>query len=326
MQNSSSPTGKKPLILVVAILGLITAILVAAKTKNSLYTSSISMMQNRQTGDYRQEMLDKSNTVMGGETMMADEMGMGVAEPGMVRTMPAPDFFPPFYGGDDALDVNDRVYEKYSSHSLVVNNTSDYMRQIKEYILSVEGRILSSSMGTSDKFSYGYLQAKIPVTKFEESQSRITDNVKKVVAENLNAQDRTGQLVNTQDSLTYLQDQKAELEIQLDEAKTDADKKRLQLQITRLETQIKNAQNQVENTQDLVEYANISIQVSDNERYFNPNSSPDLSSEFERAWESISDVFFLLIRLSIWVVVYGLLWLPVVVIVRWLFGKRANKS
>ena len=355
MQKPSSPNpekktaGKKSLIIVVAILGLITALLMAAKTKNSIYTSSVKLMHNKQTAEYRKEMFDEmeergmpgaeidtmmrdsdtgvgnTNTIANGLDVMEPNVESGIARKDTPSKTTALGMLPPSYpypGNDDALNINERVYEKYSSHSLVVKDVSDYMRQIKEYILSVEGRVLTSNLSSSGKYTSGYLQAKVPVAKFEESQTRITNDIKEIVAENINAQDRTGQLVNTQEKLKSLQDQKLELEIKLDEAKTDAEKRRLELQISRIETQIKNADKQVENVENKVEYANISIYAADDARYFNPSASPNLGSEFEQAWESISDIFFLVARLGIWVVVYGLLWLPLVLIFGWVVKKK----
>lgn len=321
MEKNTSSSKKRSVIWAVAVLGLITAILMAGKTKNSLYRTGVQVLQNRQAYEIEEDMVPNSEP-----GMMFDEDTMmgGAATSGMMAKTSLPSIAMYPYPRDNALDVPVRSYEKYSNHSLVVDDVSSYMTQIKEYVLSIGGRVLSSSVSVSDDFRYGSMQAKIPVEKFEESQTRITQNVEDVISENYSAQDVTGQVVNTQENLTVLQNQKLELEIQLEEVQTDAERRRIELQISRLETQIRNAESQVTNVQEQVEYATVFIQVSDSDRFFHPRSSQDIGGEFRNAWRSISDVFFLLVRLAVWVIVYGILWLPLVLLLTWLSGKRKN--
>jgi hypothetical protein len=123
-----------------------------------------------------------------GSTM---EMKIGVGPDGSYGTssyMPEPDIYP-YYGQDYALDVEQRVYEKSSNHTVVVDNVAQYMQQTREYLVSLGGRIINSSSGTTEmyqenpflnnKYNYGNIYAKVPVEKFEEAQNMITAGVKK---------------------------------------------------------------------------------------------------------------------------------------------------
>jgi hypothetical protein len=100
-------------------------------------------------------------------------------------------------------------------------------------------------------------------------------------------------------------------------------KKRLELQITRLETQIKNAEKQVSNVEQRVEYANVNISIANNERYFNPGyGNSGFTNEFFMAWNSLSIVLFKLLKVGVWVLVYSILWLPAVLVFKWVKNRK----
>lgn len=242
----------------------------------------------------------------------------------------APDIMP-YYPADDALEVDQRLYVKSSSHQVVVKDVALYLRQLKEYVLSVDGRVLSSNQGTTEKYQYGYLITKIPVEKFEEGTARVTSNVKKVISESINSQDETGRVVNLNDTLDELKNQKAEKEIELSEATTESQRKRIELEIQRLEKQIKNLEDQLQNQETQISYATIQVMAADSEAYFQPgNYQPDFEETLRNAWQSVSKILYFLAQAIIWVIVYAIIWLPVIVILKYLknqlFKNKTSKK
>ncbi len=314
---------KKSLLITLAVLGLFT-VLVTGSFKNvfvSQQRNGIEPMVD--LGQKKLMVEDEEMEVARGGVAAPAEMGLVVSDSVGTSRKTLPPVMPPI-GGGDALDVEDRVYEKSSYHQVVVNDVSDYMRQIKEYILSVDGRVLTSNMSTSDKYHYGYITAKVPVEKFEEAAGRVTDKVDKIVSENVNAQDRTGQMVSSTTNLEKLEDQKLEKEIELTEAKTEAAKARIKLEISRLERQIETAKKKVSKVEAKIEYASVQVVAADSEKYFNPRmvTEPDLWEEIQDAWKSVSRVLVVVAKLAIWMVVYGVVWLPVVLLVQWVKGRK----
>lgn len=319
----------KNTIIIIAVLGVITALATGSNLKNIFYS-----FQGNSGFLSQQRMAYETMPVQNMGATMDMKMGVGGDGYGYGTSsyMPEPGMYP-YYGEDYALDVEQRVYEKSSNHNLVVNNVSEYMQQTREYLSSIGGKIINSSSGTTElyqenpfinnKYQYGYMYAKVPVEKFDEVQNRVTAGVKKVVNESVDAYDQTGQVVNTQENLKVLQDRKLELEIKLADAKTDAEKRTLELQISRLETQISNAEKQVSNVEQRIEYANINISFADNERYFNPGyGHSGFANEFYMAWNSLSIVLFKLLKLGVWVLVYSILWLPVILIYKLIKNRR----
>ena len=227
---------------------------------------------------------------------------------------------PSYYYPDDALDVEDRVYQKSSNHSVVVDDVSTYLRSMKEYILSIDGRVLNSGVSAGDKYDSGSLYVKVPVLKFDEATTRVTENVEKIVSENISASDVTGQLVNTTENLQALKDAKSLKEAAMKDAKTEVEKRRYQIEIDRLNRQITTAEKSVDRVETKVEYSSISILAADSERFFNPSADLSIREEFLRAWTSLKAFLKVGGYFGIWILVYSIVWIPVI----WAFKKVAG--
>lgn len=221
---------------------------------------------------------------------------------------------------NDALDVDQRVYEKRSYHYVLVKDVAGYLQKIREYALSINGRILSSSANSNAGYESGYLSIKVPVAKFEEATSRATSDVKKVLQESISAYDKTGELVGNNEQLAKLQDTKLQKQIDLEQAKTELERRRIQLEINRLDQQIAQAEKQLANTEKSVEYATLEISATNQEPYYSGN---DLNpwQEMKRAWQSMWGVLMLVLSIAVWLAVYGLVWLPVLLIAKWVIKK-----
>lgn len=230
------------------------------------------------------------------------------------------EIMPPYYY-DDALDIETRSYEKYSDHSVVVDDVGTYIRGLKEYFLSINGVILSASTGSMDKYESGSLYVKVPVEKFDEATSRVTENVEKIINESVSASDITGQVVNTAETVTVLQDQRRLKEAQLADAKTEVEKTRIQIEIDRLTRQITAAEKAQESVEARTVYAALSVLAADSERYFNPGSTGDFRYELERAWESLKSFIKVLFVFGIWMAVYSVIWAPVI----WIASKIISR-
>lgn len=229
----------------------------------------------------------------------------------------------PIYN-NNALEVDNRVYEKRAYHYVLVKDVASYLNQIKEYALSIDGRVLASNVSSSQNYDSGYLTIKVPVAKFEEAASRVTNEVKKVLQEQITAYDTTGALVGRNEQLAKLQDQKIQKEIELDEAKTELEKRRIQLAIDRLIKQIEQVEKQVKNQEVKIEYATLEISATNQESYYH-GGSPNPWQELQRAWRSMKGVLMGLLAIGAWVAVYSLIWLPIVLIVKWIVKKVKKK-
>lgn len=237
-----------------------------------------------------------------------------------VNTSSEPLYYP--YPSSDALEVTDRSIQKYSYHSLVVDDVSEYLRSTRDYILSNGGIVLSYTQDTqANDYVSGNISAKVPVNKFDEVVSHITQGAKKVLSESVSAQDVTGQVVSVAEKLQSLEDAKATQEIALEEATTAIEKRRIQLEIDRLNRQIEQVKKSQENVEDTLEYATINISVANKEYYFNGGASRPFTDVLREAWYSLKNTGIGLAYFLIWVAVYAIIWIPVLLLARWIWGK-----
>lgn len=244
--------------------------------------------------------------------MMSDELG--------IATRPTYDYYP--YPSNNALDLTDRSVQKYSSHSLVANNVDEYLKNIRTYLTSIGGTVLSYDQGTGkNQYIYGSLMARVPVETFDEAVDKVTQDAQKVVFANVSAQDVTGQVVSLADQIQSLEDQKAQLEIDLDAAKTETEKRSIQLQISQIDRQITRLQQSADSVDESVQYATMNISVSNREYYFTGDGPRPVMDVVREAWYSLKGTGFGLIYFLIWVGVYAIIWLPVLLLARWIWGK-----
>lgn len=242
-------------------------------------------------------------------------------------TRPISDFLPsiPSPVKDEALEVEERLYQKSAYSSLVVNDVSKYVKGITSYFVSIKGRILSSNINLAGKYESATLVVKVPVERFDEANLRIKEEARKIVSESVSVQDETGAYVSAFREVERLQKEKMEKEKQLLMTSKKTEKGAIELEIKYLDEQINRAYQKVTDVKNRLDYASISLRVSNNERYFSGTSTkekPDLWEVGQQAFEALRGVLYLIAYFLIWVIVFGVLWLPIVLIARFVFFCR----
>jgi hypothetical protein len=264
------------------------------------------------------------------ETATYENTGMGMMEGEAVRgkRMPLGDVYNPtssfmlprpYY--EEGLNIEQRVYDHSAYQGLVVSNVSEYMRQVKEYVLSNGGKIMHVSQYTTDDIQYAYLDARIPAEKFDEATALFASRAKKVMTETLNTQDVTGQQKSLADQLTDLEEKKAVKATELSSAPTQAERQRIQAEIDQINEMIKLLKDSQDQFAEDSKYATIAVTVADSERFFNPESGISIQDQLRSAFKSLQATSKVLGIFFIWVAVYAVIWLPIILATRWLWGK-----
>lgn len=271
-------------------------------------------------------MLGNSRQSMDMMTIGRGSAGVNMAMPAMdsavsEKMMIAPDYPMPISGMGDAMNVATRVYEYNSYHSVIVNDVSAYMKNMRDYVTSVKGQVLNSSQGKSDRYNYASLYAKVPVSSFDQTTNKITENVEKIQSESINTADRTGEVVGQAERITKLKADLAVKQAQLEETTVTSERTRIQNEIANLERQITSVEQQAANTQEQVEYATIQINVADNERYFDPQAQGSILEELKEAIHSLKGSLYFLVVILIWVLVYSVILIPLYFVAKWLKDK-----
>lgn len=225
---------------------------------------------------------------------------------------------------NEALEVEERLYQKSAYFSLVVSDVSKYVKGVTNYFVSIKGRILSSDINTTGKWESATLVVKVPVERFDEANLRIKEEAKKIISESISAQDETGDYVSAFEEVQRLKKEKIEKQKQLLMTSKKAEKEAIELQIKYLDEQINKTYQKVTDVKNRLAYASISLRVSNNERYFSgtqKNLKPDLWEVVQQAFGALVELMYLIAYFLIWVIVFGILWLPAVLIIRLIWKK-----
>ena len=258
---------------------------------------------------------------MGGGIQAVDKIGY--TSPGF----PSQPYYPPYYPNTgDALQLDQRAYEVYGSFSLVMDDVAGYFNKTKAYILSINGRVMNFQTGSQGRYQTGYMTAKVPVDKFDEATAKIVEGVRSIENQQVSSTDVTGRVESIKNQLANLEDQKSLKEIELVEAKTEVERRRIELEIQRLDQQIKQVKDQDEAQTEQIEYATLSISAASSKAVYDPNARPDLRDELDKAYNSVLDNLFVVGQFLIWVVVYGLVLTPLVILAGVLKRKSINKT
>jgi len=312
----------KKLLVVVLGLGLITTVFVIWKLGSgySLFVGSRVPASNELS-------LPSSSGTTSYGMMGTAPQKMMQTQPDTVNRMPV-SISPPmgggYGGGGNALDVNNRVYMKTSSFGVVVPDVTRYVTDMTAYFTSIQGRILSSQMNTYGKYMYAYMTVKVPVDKYDEANMKVRNGVKKILNQSVNSTDETGTYTNVTTNLADLEQKKLDKEKELLTVYTDAEKKRIQLEIDQLSYQIKYSQDQVKQVDETVNWATVTITASDSESYFkpyDPSASTDLKDVLDQSLSQLGRLFIMIAALLIQVLVFSVLWLPVLLVIKLVVSK-----
>lgn len=250
---------------------------------------------------------------MGGGVFMEEPM-MATEDMASSKMMaePAIGIAPPYYG-DDAIDVAERIIEYSAYHSVVVRDVTGYLARIEQSALDKGGRVLSSSQDVYQGKTTGSLMLKVPQEQFSQMNTEIGQDIKKVISKSINTWDSTGEGVRYDEQLQDLRDQLAVLQTQLEEAETAAQRTSIQNQINRINQQITNVERNQENFGERVIYSTINVTASDSERALTGGPGT-IMEQWRAAWESLGGVGRAAAMAAIWIVVYAVIWLPLVLL------------
>ena len=317
---------KKMLILSVIVVLVLAGVTTVLKSMKNRYGYMDGFMQ--------------VDEVMPAKMGMQESYTMGsVAEPMMVEDRMAVNSMPMYYG-DDALDVEYRMYDRSASYDVIVDDVQVYLRSVREYVLSVDGVVINDSFNKGDKWTAGSMYAKVPVEKFTEASDRVVDGLDEIYSSSSNSQDVTGSHVSATDRLQETRDSLAQTQAQLESTRALLEKAeegstewrqyrsevlQLENRVASYERTIKQYEANVDSIEAQVSYATIKVTAADSARYYNPRAAVSLWDHLELALSSLGDSSYRIASFLIWVVVYSVIWAPVLGVYMWLKGKGKKK-
>lgn len=296
---------KKNLVLITIIVVLAIALLMQYKRSQPMYYGDTGVMSEPAIGmGGRAEslMLTKSSDSMGMESMPYDPVA------------PAP-------------DVANRMVVTNSYLGLVVDNVVESVESIRNQVQTLGGYVVNSSITRPEDGGTATITIRIPSEKLGETLSALKGQAVEVVSENLDGYDVTDQFVDNAARLTILEQNKARFEEIMAAARTVDEIVKVQQQIFSLQSQIDSIKGQQKYLEETAKSSLVVVYLSTDELSlpYTPDDAWRPEVIFKTAVRGLLTTAQSLGSMLIWVVVYSIIWLPILVIII-LVSKRLNKN
>ena len=222
---------------------------------------------------------------------------------------------------------SDRMVVQESNLSLVVKEVRESSDKAIDYVKSIGGYMVSSSLSQPDEAPYAYVVVRIPAEKLKETIEYFRSLAIKVSSENLVGTDVTDQYVDLQARLDTLNKTKAKFEEILNQAVKIQDILEVQRELTKLQSQVDSIKGQQLYLEKTAELAKISLNLSTDEFSlpYAPTDTFRPAVIFKQAVRSLVGTARVIAKLAIWIGVYGVIIVPIWIVIRY-FKKRKKTS
>lgn len=220
--------------------------------------------------------------------------------------------------------TTDRMVVQESNLSLVVKDVRQSSDKAIDYAKSNGGYMVSSSLSQPQEAPYACVVLRIPADKLKSAVDFFRSLSIKVSSENLLGTDVTDQYTDLNARLQTLNQTKAKFEEILNRATQVQDILTVQRELINLQNQIDDIKGQQQYLEKTAQLAKVSLYLSTDEFSlpYTPTNKFRPSVIFKQAVRAMVVFLILLIKIIIWVGVFGVIWIPVLLIVRYFKKKK----
>jgi len=225
-------------------------------------------------------------------------------------------------------DVTNRMVVQNSYLSLVVKKVADTLQSIKTYTTSIGGYMVNSDITNPEDNSSGNITLRIPSEKLEDALSKFRSLSVKVASERLNGTDVTDQYVDNEARLTVLNANMTRFKEIMSQANELSDILNIQQQIFSLQDQIDRIKGSNKYIEQTAKMSLVTVYLSTDE-YTLPYAPsepwrPDVI--FKTAVRSLIGNLRGIASTAIWLVVYSVIWVPVLILVLYIRGRKKRSG
>jgi len=239
----------------------------------------------------------------------------------------APLMVPPDSGYPPTLDVEDRLVVQESNLSLMVKEVAEVQKEIIQKSESLGGYLVSSFLSHPEEkeSASGTVTVRVPQEKFQEALNAFRGLAVKLVEERLSGQDVTDEYVDLEARLATLLQTKGKLEVIMAKAEKIPDILQIQRELTNLQRQIDSLKGRQQFLEKNAQLVRITVYLSADEISlpYSPSQSWRPKVIFKLAIRSLIAATRKLGTMLIWVVVYAIIWLPILILI--LLYRRRQK-
>mgnify|MGYP005859114303 CR=1 FL=1 len=234
------------------------------------------------------------------------------------EAIPAPHEALPTTGGGDRLVIRE------SSLSLLVDNVVKVQKLIIKKAQDLGGYMVDSYLDNPQETATATVIIRVPKEKLEQALTYFRGLSIKVIVEKLQGQDVTDQYIDIEARLKTLYKTKARFEKIMEKATQVQDILTVQREIINLQSQIDSLKGQQQYYEKNAEMAKLTIYLSTDELAlpYTPSELWRPKVIFKQAVRSLISSLRKIVTLLIWLVVYSVIWLPVMLLVFFFYYKR----
>ncbi len=230
----------------------------------------------------------------------------------------------PVYESAPVANVKDRLVIKDSYLSLQVLKVNDVQQSIIKKAEELGGYMVSSLITDPSDVASATLIVRIPAKKLESALEYYRSLSLKVVSENLQGQDVTDQYVDLDTQLKTYEKTKVKFEELFSQATLVQDILEIQREIINVQASIDSIKGQQDYLVKNAAMAKITLYLSTDELAlpYAPSGSWRPGVIFKQAARAVAIVILGLGTLIIWIAVFGVIWVPVLLIYRYLQKRK----
>ncbi|MDA1337944.1 MAG: DUF4349 domain-containing protein [bacterium] len=251
---------------------------------------------------------------------------IGIASPSM----------PSFYYQDERVSTSKERY--YNTDAYVALEAKD-IEMVSDKVITIvknsEGILDNYSINEDENRGNSYMTFKIPAKNLTDVTRQIKLLGYKVVAQNISTQDQTVQVEdtqgNTENTVEYYNRLITELNLALETADLNEKQKlAIENQIQEYKTIIGDMENQVDDLKNGLSYSTLTVSVERVQPFFTRLTSGDIGGGYIGDLMQSGSMAFVVLGLLlrfvghvvIWALVFGIAWLPVWLIIRFVRNRR----
>ena len=221
-------------------------------------------------------------------------------------------------------EVQNRMVVQDTQLSLLVQNVSDSLAKIQKQVSDVRGYVVNTRLNKPEEGDTGNVVMRVPAGRLDDTLVFLRTLAVKVVSENLQGQDVTDQYVDNKERLRILTSNKARFEEIMAKATNVDEILRVQQEIFNLQSQIDQITGQQKYLDTTSRTVLITVYIATDELAlpFAPSNAWRPEVIARQAIRSLITSLRGLGSLLIWIGVYSVIWVPVVLFIKYLRRRK----
>ena len=217
-----------------------------------------------------------------------------------------------------AADVapENRLVIQNSNLSLLVSDVRETGDKIVKYAKDAGGFMVNVSYNRPEESPFATITVRVPSSKLDEALSFYRSQAIKVSNENLVGEDVTDQYVDIETRLSQLEAVRSKFESILESATEVQDILTVEREILNTQAQIDSLKGQQKSLEDNASFARLTVYLSTDELSlpYTPDTKFRPNVVFKLAVRSLLNSLRMVGEWAIWILVYGVIWVPIVLI------------